>query len=94
VKLDVSPYVEDRFKLKNIDIVLPIFQLSTFSKKVLHLQDRVRQDISSELESYYKEAYSRRQNGNTMRISMDRVYENMIQEKICLILKGRKMKHL
>ena len=33
VKLDGSPYVEDRLKVKNIDIVLPVFQLSTFSKK-------------------------------------------------------------
>jgi hypothetical protein len=33
VELDISPYVEDSLKVKNIDAVFPVFRLSTFSKK-------------------------------------------------------------
>jgi hypothetical protein len=33
MEFDISPYVEDRLKVKNIYAVFPVFHLSTFSKK-------------------------------------------------------------
>lgn len=95
MEFDISPYVEDRLKVKNIYAVFSCFPfIDIFEKVHLHLQDRLSQGISSELESYYKAVYSIRENAKAMGISLDRASESMIQKKICLISRGRKSKHL